>query len=759
MPRPTLLTTIAAALGVAALALTGTTAALAAPDAAPAAPNLKINEIETDGGPDWVELINLDAAPVDASGVTVTGRANAAAKAVPAGTVIPAGGVTLLEGDDVFKFKKNDRLELLAADGATLLDSFEWGDFHLSTWGRVPNGTGDIAAQSTKTPGALNPEGGTGGEGPADDAHTAITINEVTSENVAPYRDAFELFNSGDTDIDVADWLQADSGSAPAAIVPQAGSTVVPAGGFQVFLSNQGLSSDGDSVRLFLPDAVTLVDQATWGTNDAQPGSFSRCGDGSATWLHTESNSWGESNAEACSGRIIDLSGDSDVPCQTEPASDLAAEMPGGIAWPGSQEWRTADNLCQFASAVSGQDVSGLDIDPNEPGVMWAVKNKNHLYRLVQQGDLWVKDRAIGWADGKALVFPGQTDPLASQPDTEGITVGPDGLLYITTERDNVNKNVALDSVLRFDPNEAGPVLHPTAQWDVTADFAGVIDPAVKADANLGFEGITWVPDAFLTAQGYIDENTGAAYDPADYPNHGDGLFFLALEKNGNLYAYALGEDGATADRVGVVESGMPRIAEVQWDGDNGRLWAVADDSVGGSVTLLKAADGDFAVDRVFNRPTGLENLNLEGFALAPDSTCVDGQKQVVRSDDGNNGGHSLRAGTVDCDLALGGGSGGGAGGAADGGAADGGANGAGGAGDANGTGGAAGAADGGAAGAGAAGAGAAVAGATASPKALTSTGGSLGGLTALAAGALVLLLAGAALLDARRRTVSRSTR
>ncbi len=730
---------IAAALGVASLTLTGATAALAAPDAAPAAPNLKINEIETDGGPDWVELINLDAVPVDASGVTVTDRENAATKAIPAGTVIPAGGVTLLEGDDVFKFKKNDRLELFAADGTTLLDSFEWGDHHLSTWGRVPNGTGDFAAQATKTPGALNPEGGTGEEGPGDAA--AITINEVTSENVAPYRDAFELFNSGDTDIDVADWLQADSGSAPAAIIPQAGSTVVPAGGFQMFLSNQGLSSDGDSVRLFLPDAVTLVDQATWGMNDAQPGSFSRCGDGSATWLHTESNSWGESNAEACSGRIIDLSGDSDVPCQTEPASDLAAEMPGGIAWPGSRDWRTADNQCQFDSAVSGQDVSGLDIDPNEPGVMWAVKNKNHLYRLVQQGDLWVKDRANGWAEGKALVFPGQTDPLTSQPDTEGITVGPDGLLYITTERDNVDKNVALDSVLRFDPNEAGSVLHPTAQWDVTADFAGVIDPGVKADANLGFEGITWVPDAFLTAQGYIDESTGAGYDPADYPHHGDGLFFLALEKNGNLYAYALGEDGATADRVGVVESGMPRIAEVQWDGDNGRLWAVADDSVGGSVTLMKPSGGDFVVDRVFNRPTGLENLNLEGFALAPDSSCVEGQKQVVRSDDGNNGGHSLWAGTVDCDLALGDGTDGGAGGAADGGAG--------------------GAADGGAAGAGTAGAGegSAAVSTTASPQTLASTGGGLGGLTALAAGALVLLLAGAALLDARRRTGARRTR
>ena len=105
--------------------------------------------------------------------------------------------------------------------------------------------------------------------------------------------------------------------------------------------------------------------------------------------MHTERDSWGESNAEACSGRIIDTSGN--VPCQTEPASDLGVPIAGGIAWPGSQKWATSDNQCQFNSAVSGQDVSGLDIDPATPNVMWAVKNKSHLYRLLKSGGLWVK--------------------------------------------------------------------------------------------------------------------------------------------------------------------------------------------------------------------------------------------------------------------------------------------------------------------------------------------------------------------------------
>lgn len=644
MHRHTLTKTTALALGVALMTLSGATVALA--DPAPPAPDLRINEIETDGSPDWAELINLSPDPIDASGYVLKGALNGFSVALPAGTVIPAGGVYLASGTQFpsLKFKKGDTFALFAADGTTLVDSQTWGDLHLSTSGL--NGAGEFVHLDTKTPGELNPGQGGGDGTPVDDSYRAITINEVTSE-----ADTYELFNSGDTDVDVAGWLQSDSTHAPA-VLDAPGGTVIPAHGFLTLNSNQGLSKDGDAVRLYLADATTLVDEIVWTGMDAQPGSLSRCGDGAENWLHTERDSFGESNATACSGRIIDLSGGA-VPCQAEPASDLGAEQPGGVAWPGSQDWKVADNQCQFTSAVSGQDVSGLDIDPTEPDVMWAVKNKNHVYRLVKDGDLWVKDPANGWAEGKDLVFPGATDPVASQPDTEGITVGPDGFLYVTTERDNKNKNVALDSVLRFDPDEAGGILHPTAQWNVTADFAGIIDPAVKDDANLGFEGITWVPDAVLIANGFIDDSTGRVYDPSDYEDHGEGLFFLALEKNGDLYAYALSADGSSAHRVATVVTGMPRIADVQWDDDNERLWAVADDSVGGSVTLLKIDDSGFAVDRVYNRPTGLANLNLEGFALAPDSTCIDGVKQVVRSDDGNNGGHSLWAGTVSCDLGL----------------------------------------------------------------------------------------------------------
>ena len=64
----------------------------------------------------------------------------------------------------------------------------------------------------------------------------------------------------------------------------------------------------------------------------------------------------------------------------------------------------------------------------------------------------------------------------------------------------------------------------------------------------------------------------------------------------------------------------------------------------------------------LYSKPAGLPVNNLEGFALAPNSTCVDGTKEVVWSDDGVYGagpgsateGHALYSGRINCDLGLG---------------------------------------------------------------------------------------------------------
>ena len=65
-----------------------------------------------------------------------------------------------------------------------------------------------------------------------------------------------------------------------------------------------------------------------------------------------------------------------------------------------------------------------------------------------------------------------------------------------------------------------------------------------NADANLGFEGVAYVPDTFLVASGLHRPTTATLYNPADYPGQGEpGLFFGAVEKTGHLRAYVLNTD------------------------------------------------------------------------------------------------------------------------------------------------------------------------------------------------------------------------
>jgi hypothetical protein len=299
--------------------------------------------------------------------------------------------------------------------------------------------------------------------------------------------------------------------------------------------------------------------------------------------------------------------------------------------------------------------MSGLVFDPTDPGVLWAVKNKSQVFRLVKHDGLWVQDAANGWSGGKQILFPTGT----GQPDSEGLTVGPDGALYITTERDNAANTFALNSVLRFDPTEPGSTLTATQMWNLTDDFPELVVPGGDKDkANLGFEGVTFVPDTYLVGNGFVDQSTGATYDPASYPGHGSGLFFTALENDGKLYAYALDADGAH-HRVAVVDTGMGHVMDVQFDRDLQRIWALCDNTCSVSSTVLEVdAAGAVVPDVVYAHPADLPVVNIEGFAIAPDSTCVDGSKEVVWSDDGisapGHEGHALYSGRISCDLDLG---------------------------------------------------------------------------------------------------------
>lgn len=66
----------------------------------------------------------------------------------------------------------------------------------------------------------------------------------------------------------------------------------------------------------------------------------------------------------------------------------------------------------------------------------------------------------------------------------------------------------------------------------------------------MGIEAIEWISNA--EAKGRLfDENTGEAYDPANYPNAvADGVFVVALEDDGHVYAFSLKEQGEVTSFV-----------------------------------------------------------------------------------------------------------------------------------------------------------------------------------------------------------------
>ncbi|MES1204994.1 MAG: hypothetical protein ABUS79_03575, partial [Pseudomonadota bacterium] len=314
--------------------------------------------------------------------------------------------------------------------------------------------------------------------------------------------------------------------------------------------------------------------------------------------------------------------------------------------WPGANTVVTVDAANTFGSNMSGLTYQGAAA--GAPSVLWAVQNSpSKLYRLTWNGTVWAPATDADWGAGKTLRY---TTGLGS-PDTEGVTQAEatSTAMYVATERDNDANAVSRLSVLRFDTSAPGAVLTATNDWNLTADL-----PVVGA--NLGLETITWIPDSFLVSQGFLDESTGQTYQPALYPNHGGGLFFVGMEANGVIYAYALDHVSGGFRRLATISSGHVGVMGMEFDRDVGYLWAHCDNTCGNRTSVLdivtdpaSSLRGRFQVRRLFARPSTLDDLNNEGIAIAPESECANNMKSFFWSDDGQTLGHAIRRDSIPC--------------------------------------------------------------------------------------------------------------
>jgi hypothetical protein len=513
----------------------------------------------------------------------------------------------------------------------------------------------------------------------AGTAHAAggIVISEVTpwaSGNSTYAADWFEVTNTSGAAIGVAGWKVDDGSNSFAASLALNGVSSIGAGESVIFIegtattaaafetawfgatpppglqvgtysgSGIGLSTDGDAVNLY-DGAGVLQARVTFGTADASaPFSTFDNAAGIDNGAISQLSAAGVNGAfTSPDGNAIGSPGSATVsPPSSTTTTTIAptTTVPTGTPWPGGAGLTVVDDAGLVTTNLSGLTYHGTG--SATPGVLWAVQNDpGTLFKLVFDGANWVP-AAGDWAAGKALKY---TDG-GGNPDAESVTLGgPEsaGQVFVSTERNNTASSTSLNAILRFDTGAAGTTSVATGMWNLTTDL-----PANSA--NTGLEAITFIPDSYLVANGFVDDSTGATYDPSVYANHGSGLFFVGVEFTGNVYAYALDLGGTTFHRVATFTSGFPKVMASEFDADTGDLWTHCDNACQDQSAVLRISGGHFAVVATYERPGDMPaTANIEGLAIAPTSECTAGVRPVYWADDDDSGGFSLSRGSLNC--------------------------------------------------------------------------------------------------------------
>nr|WP_255721561.1 lamin tail domain-containing protein [Corynebacterium sp. ACRPZ] len=456
-----------------------------------------INEITTDGV-DFIELVNNGDKAVNIGGWVVVdsgdGKGNTYITFAP-NTIIPAGGYYVLtpdgkeggvvpDGTDGFGLSAKDSLTLKTAAGE-LVDEFGWTESPVcegaaTSWSRYSEANNDFKMSSAKSKGDANAapcgvedEEPNPSEVPSSTSQKPsntgkIRINEIQTKGdfVA---DWVELYNAGDTPVDISGWKFADDKQGRTPIVfPK--NTVIQPGGYYSFYTevdtpdgSKGFGlGEADSARLYRPDDNKPFDEVSWTS-------------------HTRF-SW---------GRTPDGEGDLVALAKVTKDGKNAEEL----VWPEGEPWPDEVNSINTVGGFAGENFSGVDFDGN--GNAWIVNNNpGRLFELEYDEDKKTYSKKNEWT----LTY----ENGAGNPDAEGVTVGKDGKIYIATERDG--SGPSRPSILEFDPSR-GKV---TGEWNLNS-ITGEVPP------NFGLEAIAYLPDLDVYAVGV--EYTGFVHFVRLQPN------------------------------------------------------------------------------------------------------------------------------------------------------------------------------------------------------------------------------------------------
>ena len=557
------------------------------------APTIVINEVESNGdATDWVEIMNIGTQAVDISGWYLLDNDPVGHKAdvtpVTDGTKLEPGALYVFDQNKDFTFGlgKADKAAIYDVSG-NLITEYEWEAHVNGVYARIPDGIGEFQDFAVATKGKKNK------------VVNPVVINEVQSEDPNGGADWVELANPTAEALDISGLVMKDNKDKNSYTIPE--ETIIPANGFLViYQDDSGVNGfvfdlgKGDSVRLF--EDGEQIAETTWpeGTHT------------NPTWgLYPDVNGSSYRNTlEATPG-----------------LKNKFAGIPDVIAWPGSSEVKTFDTTSTFL-----EDSSGLDF---ANGKLYAVDNGTATFWVMNASKSGMLTFADGFEQGKRVCFKKDAnDTKAKGPDAEGITVDGRGMVYLASERDNSNKGVNYDTILMVNPNASGTRLVAQKEWDLTSSLPQV-------SANMGIEAVEWVANADVNGK-LVDQNTGKVFDSTAYPNAvSDGVFFVALEDNGHVYAYILNEN-ETAVQIADIDSKLGGAMALDYDTYEKKLWVAADDGYDNRMAqVILNGTGNPKIIHVAPA-AGVDNkANNEGFAIADAEYTVNGLRPVYRFCDG----------------------------------------------------------------------------------------------------------------------------
>lgn len=272
----------------------------------------------------------------------------------------------------------------------------------------------------------------------------------------------------------------------------------------------------------------------------------------------------------------------------------VTANANAQLAWP-SVNWNSAQNLTGLMNANGITDLSGVHWNPLN----------NALYCVQGDGRLRVLQM-----NGSATTFE-QIANKALSGGPEGITTVGSALEFYTIDENSYE-------IRKYTHNATFGNLTEAKHWDLLQSPSPMEDTG-----NSGPEGITFVPDSFLVAAGFVSQATGQLYTSVKGM---DGLMFIAHQDEGYIWVFDINPN-VTNDfaYVGKYKTGRLESCDLDFDTSTGLLYILHNVDANYlevatlSSTVVSGATRKFNTYKEYfiGNPSG-GNINIEGFAVMP---------------------------------------------------------------------------------------------------------------------------------------------